>query len=52
MRPEFDPDTYNTLGQHLPNDAKQSRIIMWAMVPATLGCILFLLWMIYWQPVK
>lgn len=48
---ELDPEAYNQLGEHLPNDEKQSRRFLALMVVAAIISILFLLWMIFWQPV-
>jgi hypothetical protein len=47
---EIDPDAYNSLGEHLPNDQKHSRRYMVALVFAAALCIAFLLWMVYWSP--
>jgi len=49
---ELDPEAYNSVGEHLTNDRKQSRYVMWAMALAAFASIMFLLWMIFWQPVE
>jgi hypothetical protein len=49
---ELDPEAYNQLGDHLSNDRKQSRRFLVLTFFAAIVSILFLLWMIYWQPVK
>lgn len=48
---DFNPEAYDQLGDHLKNDRKQSRYIIIGLIFGALASILFLLWMIYWQPV-
>ena len=48
---EIDPAAYDQLGEHLRNDRKQSHYVMWATAAAAVASIMFLLWMIFWQPV-
>jgi hypothetical protein len=50
-RMDFNKEAYDQLGDHLRNDQKQSRYVMIGLIFGALASILFLLWMIYWQPV-
>jgi hypothetical protein len=45
---ELDPDTYNSYGEHLPNDEKQAKRYLVGLIFASAICIAFLLWMVYW----
>ncbi len=47
---EIDPESYNSLGERLSNDHKQSRRYLVGLFFAALLSIAFLLWMIYWSP--
>ena len=47
---QIDPDAYNSLGEHLPNDQRQSRRYLVALFFGALLSIGFLLWMVYWSP--
>ncbi len=47
MAIEWDPEAYNAVGEHYPNDATQARWIMWLMIPAALAAVAFVLWMIF-----
>lgn len=44
---QIDPDAYNSVGEQLSNDHKQSRRYLVALCFAALLSITFLLWMIY-----
>lgn len=44
---ELDQDTYNSIGDHLQNDQKQSHWFLAALVIASIGLMILLVWAIY-----
>jgi hypothetical protein len=44
---EIDPGAYDTLGERLPTDPRQSRLMIFAMILGAIAAVLVRLWAIY-----